>query len=92
MCIRDSLIPDGPRDNAREAAIGLNGMGALGLRLRLLPRGSRLRLDLNAEYRGSMIYTIVTRDQQSPEGRALRTDFGQFDVFHGPSLSLRGAL
>ncbi|MBX3227948.1 MAG: hypothetical protein KIT84_28030 [Labilithrix sp.] len=88
----DPLLPDGPRDNAREAAFGLNGLGALGLRLRLLPRGSRVRLDLRAEYRGSLIYTIVNRDTTSPEGRALRTDFGQFDIFHGPSLSLRGAL
>jgi hypothetical protein len=87
----DPLLPDGPKDRAREAAIGLNGTGALGLRLRLLPRGSRLRLDLRAEYRGSMIYTIVTRDQTN-NGRALRTDFGQFDVFHGPSLAIRGAL
>jgi hypothetical protein len=38
-----------------------------------------------------MIYTIVTRDA-TRDGRALRTDFGSFDVFHGPSLSLRGAL
>jgi len=36
-------------------------------------------------------HTIVTRDA-SREGRALRTDFGSFDVFHGPSISLRGAL
>jgi hypothetical protein len=87
----DPLLPNGPRDNAREAAIGLNGSGALGLRWRLLPRGSRVRLDLRAEYRGNMIYTIVTRDA-TREGRALRTDFGQFDVFHGPSLAIRGAL
>ncbi len=85
------LFPDHAHDNAREAAIGLNGTGALGLRLRLLPRGSRLRLDLRGEYRGSLIYTIVTRDATF-EGRALRTDFGQFDIFHGPSLSIRGAL
>jgi len=79
------------RDNAKEAAIGLNGGGALGLRWRLLPRGSRLRLDLRAEYRGNAIYTVVTRDA-TRDGRALRTDFGSFDVFHGPSLSIRGAL
>lgn len=80
------------RDTAREIAIGLNGTGALGLRWRLLPRGSRVRLDLRAEWRGSLIYTIISRDAQTPDGRALRTDFGSFDVFHGPSLSLRGAL
>jgi hypothetical protein len=83
---------DNTRDNVREAAIGLNGQGGLGLRWRLLPRGSRVRLDLRAEYRGNLIYTIVTRDAVTPEGRALRTDFGQFDIFHGPTLSLRGAL
>jgi hypothetical protein len=87
----DPTVPTGPRDNAHEAAIGLNGTGALGLRIRLLPRGSRLRLDLRGEYRGSMIYTIVTRDA-THDGRALRTDFGQFDVFHGPSIALRGSL
>jgi hypothetical protein len=87
----DPLDPTGPRDRANEAAIGLNGNGALGLRLRLLPRGSRVRLDLRAEYRGNMIYTIVTRDA-TRDGRALRTDFGQFDVFHGPSIAIRGAL
>lgn len=91
--VRDALLPDGPlnREEAREIAIGLNGNGALGLRWRLLPRGSRVRLDLRLEYRGNMIYTIVTRDA-TRDGRALRTDFGQFDVFHGPSLALRGAL
>ena len=35
---------------------------------------------------------VPGRDAQTPEGRALRTDFGQFDVFHGPALSFRGAL
>jgi hypothetical protein len=91
--LQDPNLGDNPqnRDNAREVAVGLNGGGAVGLRWRLLPRGSRFRLDLRAEYRGNMIYTIVTRDA-SRDGRALRTDFGSFDVFHGPSLSLRGAL
>jgi len=79
------------RDNAKEVAVGLNGGGALGLRWRLLPRGSRFRLDLRAEYRGNTIYTIVTRDA-TRDGRALRTDFGSFDIFHGPSISIRGAL
>ncbi len=79
------------RTNAREAAVGLVGGGALGLRWRLLPRGSRLRLDLRAEYRGNMLYTIVTRDATF-QGRALRTDFGQFDIFHGPTIAIRGAL
>ncbi|HSO34626.1 MAG TPA: hypothetical protein VLT33_18960 [Labilithrix sp.] len=79
------------RDHAREIAVGLNGGGAVGLRWRLLPRGSRFRLDLRAEYRGNAIYTIVTRDA-TRDGRALRTDFGSFDIFHGPSLSIRGAL
>ena len=79
------------RDNAKELAVGLNGGGALGLRWRLLPRGSRLGLDLRAEYRGNTIYTIVTRDA-TRDGRALRTDFGSFDVFHGPSISIRGSL
>lgn len=86
------LLGTGPRDNARELAFGVNGTGALGIRWRLLPRAWRVRLDLHAVYRGSLIYTIVNRDATTPDGRALHTDFGQFDVFHGPSLSLRGAL
>jgi hypothetical protein len=92
--LKDSLQPDVEtnRDNAREVAVGLDGNGALGLRWRILPRGKRLRLDLRAEYRANMIYTIVTRDARSPTGQALRTDFGSFDVFHGPSIAIRGSL
>jgi len=91
--LQDASMADTPqnRDNAKEIAVGLNGGGALGLRWRLLPRGSRFRLDIRAEYRGNSIYTIVTRDA-TRDGRALRTDFGSFDIFHGPSLSIRGAL
>jgi hypothetical protein len=91
--LQDPTLADTPanHDNVKEVAVGLNGGGALGLRWRLLPRGTRLRLDLRAEYRASTIYTIVTRDA-TRDGRALRTDFGSFDVFHGPSLSIRGAL
>lgn len=91
--LQNDVQPDVPRnrDNASEVAVGLNGNSKLGLRLRLLPRGSRLRLDLRAEYGANLIYTIVTRDA-TRDGRALRTDFGSFDIFHGPSLALRGAL
>lgn len=91
------FVPDpslgnvGPHDTTREIAWGLNGTGALGLRVRLLPRGSRVRLDLRGEYRGSMIYTVVNSDTSS-SGKQVRTDFGQFDVFHGPTISLRGSL
>jgi hypothetical protein len=92
--IQDPNLPDVDtnRDHVREVAFGLDGNGALGLRWRILPRGKRLRLDLRAEYRANFIYTIVTRDAKTPAGQALRTDFGAFDVFHGPSLALRGAL
>ncbi|HEY8075268.1 MAG TPA: hypothetical protein VIF62_14185 [Labilithrix sp.] len=92
--IQDAALPDvdSNRDHVREVAIGLDGNGALGLRWRLLPRGSRVRLDLRAEYRGNLIYTIVTRNATDQAGRALRTDFGSFDIFHGPSLSIRGAI
>jgi hypothetical protein len=92
--IQDPTLPDvdSNHDHVREVAIGLDGNGALGLRWRLLPRGSRVRLDLRAEYRGNLIYTIVTRNATTPDGKALRTDFGAFDIFHGPSLSLRGAI
>ena len=87
----DPLLGTGPRDHTREVAFGLNGVGALGLRVRLLPRGSRVRLDLRGEYRGSLIYTIVNSDTNAA-GKQVRTDFGQFDIFHGPTISLRGSL
>jgi hypothetical protein len=92
--IQDPNLPDvdANRDHVRVVAVGLDGNGAIGLRWRILPRGKRLRLDLRAEYRGNLIYTIVTRDAKTAAGEALRTDFGAFDVFHGPSIAIRGAL
>lgn len=65
-------------------------MGA-GLRVRLLPRGSRVRLDLRAYYRADFLYSIFNHTS-TDGGRALRTDLGAFDIFHTPSLALRGAL
>jgi hypothetical protein len=84
------LNPDGSRDTINTVSFVFNGSLAGGLRWRLLPRGVRLRLDLSAVYRGDMIYAVVNRSANA-NGQAVRTDFGSFDVFHGPSIALRGA-
>jgi hypothetical protein len=84
------LNADGSHQNLNEVSFVFNGTLAGGIRWRLLPRGVRLRLDLSAVYRGDMIYAVVNRSAND-SGRAVRTDFGSFDVFHGPQLALRGA-
>jgi hypothetical protein len=83
-------LSEANRDNVHEPAFVFNGTLAGGLRWRILPRGSRLRLDLRAIYRGDMIYSVIRRENAA-NGAAQRTDFGSFDVFHGPSIALRGA-
>ena len=70
---QNPLIPDGPHDNAHEAAVGLNGTGAVGIRLRLLPRGSRVRLDLRAE-RPLVVETRHAQLEPGPVERAGETD------------------
>jgi hypothetical protein len=77
-------------DNIHEASFVFNGTLAGGLRWRLLPRGTRLRLDLRLVYRADGIYAVVNREA-TPNGKGVRTDFGSFDVFHGPSIAFRGA-
>lgn len=75
----------------REAAFIVNASLGAGLRWRLLPRGSRLRLDARFYYRADMLYTIFNHTETAG-GRALRTDLGSIDFFHSPSISIRGAL
>ena len=79
------------RDWLNEMAFSLNAHIGLGLRWRLLPRGSRFRLDLRALYQADLVYTTITADSSS-SGRARTVDFGSIDIFHGPSLQIRGAL
>jgi len=45
----------------KEAAFVFNGGLGLGLRWRLLPRGSRVRLDLRALYRADMLWSSIHR-------------------------------
>jgi hypothetical protein len=91
--LQDPSRPDDEtnRDEVREAAFAFSGQGALGLRWRLLPRGSRLRLDLRALYGANVIYTKIARTGLVG-GREVTTDFGALDVFHGPAIAIRGAL
>jgi len=77
-------------DDFHEAAFVFNGGLGLGVRWRLLPRGSRVMLDLRALYRADLIYSTLHRSN-SDTGAERRTDFGGIDVFHGPSLAIRGA-
>ncbi len=81
---------DQNHDHVRELSWVFNGSLAGGVRWRILPRGWRLRLDLRASYRADVIVTGVHREA-APNGAALRTDFGSFDVFHTPSIAFRGA-
>src|SRR5207244_3584440 len=79
------------RDNVHDAAFVFNGHTGIGLRWRLFPRGWRVRLDLRALYQADFLYSSIHRSA-APDGRARTTDFGAFDVFHGPSLAIRGSL
>lgn len=87
--LNDQTGPDVPsnRSEIKQIALTFNGTLAAGIRWRLLPRGSRLRLDLRAMYRADFIYTNIHRNSAD-----LRTDYGSIDVFHGPTLAIRGAL
>lgn len=91
--LRDASQPDTPgnRDQVSDAAFVFNGHTGLGLRWRLFPRGWRVRLDLRALYQADFLYSTIHRSA-APDGRARTTDFGAFDVFHGPSLAIRGSL
>ncbi len=87
--LNDQAGPDvaSNRQEIKQIALSFNGTLAGGIRWRLLPRGSRLRLDLRAMYRADFIYTNIHRNSAD-----LRTDYGSIDVFHGPTLAIRGAL
>ena len=78
-------------DTVKQAAFVFNGGVTAGVRWRLLPRGFRLRLDLRAQYHADFIYTAIHRSN-TDSGAERRTDFGAVDVFHGPSIAIRGAL
>lgn len=80
------------REYVREVAMLVDGTIGGGLRVRLLPRGSRLRLDLRATYQANILYTILNHTDQGPTGRDREATFGTVDVFHSPSITLRGAL
>ena len=90
--LKNQALSDTPdnRDNLSEVSFAFNGSLAGGLRWRLLPRGTRLRLDLRAMYKVDVIHAVVYREAAT-NGATQRTDFGSFDVFHGPSRALRGA-
>jgi hypothetical protein len=83
------LAPDGSQDAQQQVAWVVNGGLGLGLRWRLLPRGSRLRLDLRGVYRVDLLYASISKLVEN--GAAHRTDFGGIDVFHGPTLAFHGS-
>jgi hypothetical protein len=91
--LKDNGAPDteANRLNDRDLAWAVNaGVGA-GLRMRLLPRGWRVRMDLRIQYHADLIYSKVNVTDTNA-GRALSADFGSFDIFHAPSIAFRGAL
>lgn len=81
---------DGSHDDQKQVAWVVNGGLGVGLRWRLLPRGSRLRLDLRGLYRADVFYSSIAKVVEVTNV-AHRTDFGGFDVFHGPQLAIRGS-
>ena len=91
--LKNPMAADTPlnEDPFREAAFVFNGGLGIGLRWRLLPRGSRVRLDLRGVYRADVIYSSIHRSN-TVDGQERRADFGGIDVFHGPQLAIRGAL
>ena len=82
---------DENRNHVRELAWVFNGSLGGGIRWRLLPRGWRVRLDLRAYYRADVIVSGIHNSSTAPNGAALRTDFGSFDVFHSPSIAFKGS-
>lgn len=79
------------REYSKQVAWVVNGGIGVGLRLRLLPRGFRARLDLRAIYRADFVYTQINRSNND-KGEERKTDFGSIDIFHGPTIAIRGAL
>jgi hypothetical protein len=78
------------RLNDRDLAWVIYGSAGAGLRIRLFPRGWPVRADLRLQYRADIIYSSVNVTDTN-QGRALRADFGSFDVFHTPSAAFRAA-
>ena len=91
--LKDTAQPDTVANRDAVSDVAFVGMGhtGIGLRWRLFPRAWRVRLDLRALYQADFLYSTIHRSA-SPDGRARTTDFGSFDVFHGPSLAIRGSL
>lgn len=81
----------GARSDQKQVAWVVNGGLGAGLRWRLFPRGSRFRLDLRGVYRADLFYASISKVVEANGGPARRTDFGGVDVFHGPTLALRGS-
>ena len=72
------------REDHRDIAGIVDGSLAAGLRMRIFPRSSRVRVDLRADYRAEILYWFLPGSH--------RVDFGGADVFHGPRLSIHGSL
>jgi hypothetical protein len=91
--LHDPALPDTSqnRDTMREVALGMDAHMALGLRWRLLPRAAFMRLELRALYQADGLYAKIHKLSTS-SGQDNTTDFGAFDLFHGPALALRGSL
>jgi hypothetical protein len=78
------------RESESDVTFVANGHAGLGLRWRIFPRAWFFRLDLRALYQADFIYAKI-HSGTTASGHATTTDFGAFDVFHGPSLALRGS-
>lgn len=91
--LNDARVADveSNRDYSKQVAWVVNGGVGAGVRWRLLPRGWRAKLDLRAYYRADFVYTQIDRSR-TQAGEERKTDFGAVDVFHGPTLAIRGAL
>ncbi len=91
--LKDGTVADteANRLNDHDLAWAVNAGAGAGLRIRLLPRGFRVRADLRIQYHADLIYSKVNVTDTNA-GRALSADFGSFDIFHAPSLAFRAAL
>jgi hypothetical protein len=79
------------RDDITSVAFAFDGHAGLGLRWRVFPRATIVRLEIRALYQGDFLYETISRSA-TPNGRAVTTDFGQFDIYHGPTFAIKGSL
>lgn len=77
------------RPNRSTTAIAVNGLMAVGLRMRLLRLGTRVKLLAELGYRGELIYSAVAEDSDSG-GKSHRIDLGGADLFHGGHVTFLG--